>query len=157
PSPSHSNCSRNSRDQDQAASDLTRRGGERCAIVVAILAGCDPTPSATLTRSSALVDVTLPAHADGAIRIRDARSNVELSATLIGARSHPAEQRGDLVIYREAFPGAELRHRLTEDGVEDFIAFARAPAAPSASYAIQLGAHARGLRLVENTLEVLDA
>lgn len=125
-----------------------------------VAAGCTdaagPRPS-FLTKSSPLVELELPMNADRAMRLRERRSGVELSATLVGARPVRAEASRDSVVYREVFPGAELRHRTTATGTEDVIAFDRTPAEASIRYTVELGEKARALRLVEGTLEVLDA
>src|ERR1051325_7750111 len=91
------------------------------------------------------------------MRLRERQSGVELSATLVGARPVHGQASGDGVVYREVFPAAELRHRTTAAGTEDVIAFDRPPGGASVRYTVELGEKAHALRLVEGTLEVLDA
>src|SRR5262245_49175128 len=110
------------------------------AFVALTNGGCGRDPAPTwLSRSSGELEVSLPERAHRPLRLRDPRSRVELRATLVGARSSPAEQQGELIVYREVFPGVELRHRPTAGGTEDLLVFERAPATPRLSYAIELG------------------
>lgn len=96
-------------------------------------------------------EVVVPEHADGAFRLRAERA--EISVHLLDAVHAP--RRGDR--YPEAVRGGALEFRRTRAGVEDFVTI-RGPDAPAElRYDVELVAGVEGLRLVSNTLELLDA
>lgn len=112
-----------------------------------VIAGDDP------TRAGA-ARVLLPAHADGALSVEDRASGLALEVGLEGAERAPVSFADGLAVYR----GAERDVVLRADswGVEDFVAIAARPAAPELGYRLKLRGVA-GLRLVERSLELLDA
>ncbi|UQA55188.1 Kelch repeat-containing protein [Polyangium aurulentum] len=99
----------------------------------------------------------LPASADAPVRLMDAASGLAVSFSLVGAApSSIATDRG-IALYRAAAPtGGDLIHRPGPDGTEDLVLFESAPAEHALRYGLDLPA-ASGLRLVSNTLEILDA
>jgi hypothetical protein len=104
------------------------------------------------------VKLELARHGNGAFRIEHLPSGVALSPRLVGAHASEAEVTEGYVVYRGAAPGGgALVHRVTEEGTEDYLTFANAPAVEEAIYEVELSASVAGLRLVERTLEALDS
>ena len=102
-------------------------------------------------------DVTLPAHAHEPLTLRDVDSGVALRATLRDAREASAELvEGQLVYPAAHASGADLVHRATAEGTEDHLLFASRPAREQVTYDVALGERVAGLRLVADTLELLD-
>ncbi len=102
--------------------------------------------------------VALPAHAEGTVRLDDEPTGVHAELTLRGATHAAAEAAGGLVLYRGGYRGeVDVVHRPTTEGTEDFLAFEREPAAEVVEYELALGERVAGLRLVADTLELLDA
>lgn len=115
-----------------------------------------PRPSRTsLARPARVV---LPELARQSFRLEDERSGLALDVALEGASPSRAEVVDGYVVYpgsRE--DGADVVHRFTAEGTEDYVSFGRAPASPEVHYALELGTGVMGLRLVGNVLEALDA
>jgi MYXO-CTERM domain-containing protein len=113
---------------------------------------------APLAGALARATVVLPARASGVFRLADEKSGVTIEVALAGAGDAVAEVAGGLVVYRGGHAsGADVLHRPTLEGTEDFLSFARAPEAPEVGYELALGDQVAGLRLVASTLELLDA
>lgn len=101
------------------------------------------------------VELVLPASAGGAMRLQ--RGGVSIAARLRGAAPRPAEVVGGHVLYRDALGGrASILAQARADGVEDFFHFPERPPAEELAYDLELEAGVGGLRLVANTLEILD-
>jgi uncharacterized protein (TIGR03382 family) len=101
-------------------------------------------------------EVELAADATQPTRIRDAASGMSLAFWLESARPSAAVQRSGSVIYPAGGPGGErIEHRLSPQGVEDFVAFERRPEREALRYRIDVS-QAAGLRLVAGQLELLD-
>jgi hypothetical protein len=82
---------------------------------------------------------------------------MSIHVTLEDALDSRAATADGYVVYRRAHAsGADILHRVTPTGTEDFIAFESAPLTPAVHYAIALGDEVAGLRLVGNSLELLD-
>ncbi len=102
--------------------------------------------------------VALSVRASDAFSVTDETSGVSVAVTLQDARPAPAEVAEGYVVYRGGHAsGADLVHRVTAEGTEDFMLFEDAPAETAVAYRIALGDDVAGLRLIENTLELLDA
>jgi len=97
----------------------------------------------------------LPARADGPVRF--GAHGVSIAVSLIGATDAPARDERGVRVHDNALPGGDLLRSLQPNGFEDFVYFARPPAERSIAYRVALGEGAAALRLVENTLEILDA
>lgn len=105
--------------------------------------------------AAAELDLALPASADGARRFTSA--GVAISARLRAAPA-AAEIAGGYVIYREALGDrTSIIEQARPDGVEDFFYFPARPASEALAFDVDLEAGVGGLRLVANTLEILDA
>ena len=100
-------------------------------------------------------DVVLPARASDAITIADHAAGVEARFRLRGAQSIAGVASGGDVLYAGAVDGADLLHRRQPDGVEDFVAFEARPSHEELVYDLDVR-KAAGVRLVGNTLELLD-
>jgi len=108
--------------------------------------------------SAPRAELRLPLDARGAFHIADAQSGLEAAVALGDTNEAEAEIVEGRVVYRRAAARgtADLVHRPSPDGTEDFILFDERPEAERLSYLLSLGAKVAGLRLVENTLELLD-
>jgi hypothetical protein len=102
--------------------------------------------------------VLLPALATSSVHIEDVASGLAVDVTLNEARRMPAQAAGGYLVYPRAHAsGATLLHRATPDGDEDFVSFETRPLVAGIAYTVALGPQVRGLRLVADTLEMLDA
>ncbi|MCC6648804.1 MAG: hypothetical protein IT374_24965 [Polyangiaceae bacterium] len=102
-------------------------------------------------------DVRLPRHANGAFRVRDEKTEIALDAVLDGAAPAPAAEVDGMVVYAKGGPeGSDVVHRATPEGTEDYVYFVRRPAREEVRYRVTLSG-AAGLRLVGETLELMDA
>jgi hypothetical protein len=109
-------------------------------------------PRHAAARSAA---VTLPARAGGAVEVVDEASRVGAAFALRGAADVAAEPAGGVVLFPGAAFGADLLLRVHDEGAEDFVVFELTPAREELVYDVQL-ARVAGLRLVSDTLELLD-
>ena len=101
--------------------------------------------------------VELPAEASGAVHVHDEGSGVAVSFTLVGARSVPVAVSSGFAVYAAAAPsGGDIVHRVFSAGTEDFVFYARRPEQERLRYRVDVS-RVPGLRLVERTLEMLDA
>ena len=102
--------------------------------------------------------VLLSTSARGAFRLEDVGSGLDVEVTLDGSSDVDARLADGYVVYPRAHrTGASLLHRALPSGLEDYISFESKPARASVSYGLKSGTGVNGLRLVENTLELLDA
>jgi MYXO-CTERM domain-containing protein len=111
--------------------------------------------------TQATARVELPERANEPTRVVDVASGQALRFTLVGALDGAGslDSSGDAPItrFRGAGPeGSDLSLRASDAGVEDFIVFHRAPTREEIRYRVEIEG-AAGLRLVGNTLELLDA
>lgn len=82
---------------------------------------------------------------------------VGVRARLSNALNAEGKIAGDYVVYPNAYGiGNHVLYRATANGLEDFISFDRRPETPVVSYDIELSSAVSGLRLVANTLELLN-
>jgi RHS repeat-associated protein len=115
-------------------------------------------PEFTGLGNAAPARVRFPARATGQFHLEDAASGARVGVALVGARDAVAEAADGYVIYRGAhLSGAALLHRALPEGTEDLLAFEGRPAAAQVEYEIELEDGVSGLRLVSNTLEMVDS
>ncbi len=100
--------------------------------------------------------VQLPLRANGAVRLQDPLSKIQVELTLDHTAPTPIAVAGGIAIYPSAFAGFDLVERVHAEGVEDFIAFDFAPEREEVVYHLDVS-HVRGVRLVGNVLELVDA
>lgn len=101
--------------------------------------------------------VEIPVRADGELRVSDPASHVGVRVRLEGARARSGEVDGGFVVHRGGHEsGADVLFRPLVEGAEDYLHFAQKPVREAVRYRLSLEG-AAGLRLVANTLEVLDA
>jgi hypothetical protein len=107
----------------------------------------------------AMVDVKLPLRADGAFHLEDERSGLSIDVGLFGATASAREQSDGYVVYRSGYlNGAHIVHRPTEQGTEDYLYFPeKLPETSELRYDLALSEGVAGLRLIERTIEMLDA
>jgi hypothetical protein len=101
--------------------------------------------------------VRLPVRAQDPLRVEDVKSGVAIELVLGGVRQAKLATADGLAVWAGAAPdGGDVVARVHPEGVEDYVAFERAPAVPSVTYQVDVRAVA-GVRLVDNVLEFLDA
>lgn len=107
----------------------------------------------------ARAEIALPVRADGAFRLRDEQSGMTIDVGLAGATASAREESNGYVVYRSGYVnGAHIVHRPTSQGTEDYVFFPeKLPETPELRYDLGLGEGVAGLRLVDRTLEMLDA
>jgi hypothetical protein len=102
--------------------------------------------------------VVLPARATGSLRVEDTVTGLAVDVRLDGARDAEGEAGDGYLVYARAHAsGATVLHRPMPDGVEDYLSFETRPSAAAVTYKVALAKGVAGLRLVEGTLELLDA
>jgi hypothetical protein len=99
--------------------------------------------------------VALPERANGTTVVEDATSHLAVTFALRDASDAPIAVAGGIAMYRRAFGGADVLHRVHAEGVEDYVDFQERPAREVLHYDVDVSRVA-GLRLVGNTLEMLD-
>ncbi len=82
---------------------------------------------------------------------------MRVAASLVGASRASAITVDGLLLFPGALPGAALVQRPHTDGAEDWLLFPTAPSTREVKYDVTLTRGVSALRLVENTLEFLDA
>lgn len=106
------------------------------------------------------IDAVLPARADGAFHVTDTASRISISARVVDAAPIDAEITRDALVYRGALGHAsDILLRPSDHGLEDYVVLRGDDAASAPThvdYEVSLDTVA-GLRLVDDTLEVLDA
>ncbi|HEV8550413.1 MAG TPA: kelch repeat-containing protein [Polyangiaceae bacterium] len=102
------------------------------------------------------LEVTAPPRANEAFRVSDRTAGVSAAVELVGARAAAGEIAGDATLYPGATrDGAAMVQRRTATGVEDYVELPHAPDNGRVEYDVHLDAGV-GLRLVEDTLELVD-
>ena len=100
--------------------------------------------------------VRLPRRAADAVELEDLTSRISLAFALEGMAGAGLEVADGLALYESGYRGsADVVHRVTAGGTEDFVVFWRRPARSELTYDVDVSRVA-GLRLVSNTLEFLD-
>jgi hypothetical protein len=100
----------------------------------------------------------LAATADGASTLTDAASGVTVSIAPRGFASSVMQVIDGYTLGIGAGPAASTVVATgTSEGIEDWVVFGAAPPDSSLKYEVTLGAGVAGVRLVERTLELLDA
>jgi len=102
-------------------------------------------------------ELELPRTADAPFRLRDRIAGMEISVRLLGTGAAPAVVSDGWVVYRNAAPGLHVMHRPDAGGTEDFFVLDSAPRRPELRLELALSRGVAGLRLVADTLELLDA
>jgi len=101
--------------------------------------------------------VHLPERATAPFRIEEAKSGLAAEVVVLGARDVEAQAAQNYLVYPGAHAsGATLFHRKLPAGIEDLLSFHERPPTARVEYQLALGDRVRGLRLVANTLELLD-
>lgn len=104
--------------------------------------------------------VALPKRSVEPMSIRDDDSGATIDVVLEDADDVGAETADGFAVYPAALAsrvaGGDVIHRVRADGVEDYVTIERAPARAELAYRVTLGEGVAGLRLVENTLELVD-
>src|SRR6185312_13666350 len=103
------------------------------------------------------VRVALPPRATAPAHIEDATTHVGVDVTLLDVRDVGAQMVDGYAVYPRAHAsGATVVERELPEGAEDYLSFETRPAVPEVGYQIALGDEVSGLRLVGNTLEMVD-
>jgi hypothetical protein len=91
------------------------------------------------------------------VRITDSKSDISMAIELVGAAPSRAEVAAGYVVYRDVLAeGIHVIHRPSHNGTEDFVSCASPPPGGGLAYRVSLGTHVAGLRLLDDTLELLD-
>ena len=102
--------------------------------------------------------VLLPKTAGGAFHVEDVASGLGVDVAMPGTRQVNALVGDGYAVYPRAHrSGATLLHLAHPSGLEDYVSFKASPRRASVSYTFTPSGSVKGLRLVENTLELLDA
>jgi hypothetical protein len=102
--------------------------------------------------------VVLPPTADGAVRLRDLDSHLGIALQLDGARPVPVVVAKGMAVYPGAHPsGADVMHRVSMHGTEDFLSIPNGTGGDHIDYHVTLEPSVAGLRLSQNVLEFIDA
>lgn len=111
---------------------------------------------ATGTAKVAAVDVVLPKLADGTIEVRSTVSSLAVRVRPVGFAARPVEWAEHIAVHPGVQPGVDLFRVVQATGVEDFyqVASERDELVFEQQIALE---HVAGLRLVADTLELLDA
>lgn len=100
----------------------------------------------------------MPSSATAPLHIEDSATGLGVSITLAGAQDVPAQAADGYLVYALGHgSGTTLLYRPTLEGVEDFVSFDSRPTVPEIAYQVTIGGGIQGLRLVENTLEMVDS
>lgn len=99
--------------------------------------------------------VVLPNRATGDVVLTDETSGLSIRFRLQGASDVPVAATQGMAVYGSAYAGGDVVHRVSEEGTEDFVVLGTQPAHRWIDYELELS-HAAGLRLVADTLELLD-
>lgn len=102
---------------------------------------------------SQLVRVRVATTADGGFELYEPVSNIGVDVRLVGAAHTAGVQVDGWTVYHEALEGRAAFVRTSSDGAEDYVV----STADRVRYRIDFNAAVAGLRLVANTLELLDA
>ncbi|HVR19242.1 MAG TPA: kelch repeat-containing protein, partial [Polyangiaceae bacterium] len=110
------------------------------------------------TREVAALSVVLPKRSKSVVELVDRASSTRV--TVSHAKSHDVEAltSDGYAVYPGAHEsGATVIYAPRVDGFEDYLSFDVKPSQPAVVYELGLSHEVGGLRLVENTLEILDA
>ncbi len=99
--------------------------------------------------------IELPKKAWGPLRLEDETSRVAVEVSLEGASDAELATADGIAVYSGALGGADVIHRPSAEGTEDFVVFEERPAREELVYRVDMRKVA-GLRLVESALEMLD-
>jgi RHS repeat-associated protein len=115
-------------------------------------------PQFAASAEQASARVLLPKRSTASFHLEDEASGMAIDVSLEGARDAEAQSADGYLVYRQAHvSGATVLHRALPSGTEDFLSFEKRPPTPVVAYQVTLQKGVSGLRLVENTLEILDA
>ena len=102
------------------------------------------------------VSAIVPGTANRAIRVTST-DGLSADITMQGARAAIGRKKNDQIVYDGGSPfGTTITLRVTAQGVEDHVLVDRA-GQEKLVYAVDLGARVAGVRLVEDTIELVDA
>lgn len=102
--------------------------------------------------------VLLPRTSDAPFHLEDASTGAGIDVSVVGGRDVPARATDGYLVYAHGHKsGATLLHRPLPSGLEDFVTFDERPAVAEIAYQMVVGKGVAGLRLVANTLEMLDS
>lgn len=108
---------------------------------------------------NAAAHVALPTRANGMFFLQDVSSGLSVDVGLEGATDAAREEANGYVIYRGGYlQGAHIIHRATSIGTEDYVYFPNAaPEKAELRYRLKLGENVAGLRLIQQSIEMVDA
>lgn len=102
--------------------------------------------------------VRIAERASQGFRVESTTAPADVSVRLVGTGDTQGEVGRGFVVFRGALgAGTDMIHRAHADGLEDYVRFEQRPATEALVYDLELGDGIAGLRIVANTLEMLDA
>ncbi len=104
---------------------------------------------------SRTASVVLPTRADDAVMLEDDTSHRSIRFSSQNASDSRVTIVDGLALYRGAVAGADVVHRVSAEGTEDFVLFNSKPTREQLDYDVDVNDIA-GLRLVANVIEFLD-
>ena len=114
-------------------------------------------PEAPVATTRHTARVTLPDRSTEPLRVEDNGSGVTIDVQVRDVSNVVAQSADGYYVYPHAHTsGGTILHRTVIEGAEDFVSFETRPAVPEVDYQISLGEEVSGLRLVGNTLEMVD-
>lgn len=137
---------------------MSRWAGGLGAIGLVVVVSCAERPA---TRASSQVEhariaVSLPTYANAPTRIEERASHVGARFRLEGATNAKGVEDGELVRFSGGYRGVgDVVMRVSDEGVEDFVELRARPSREELTYTVDVS-QAAGLRLVADTLELLD-
>lgn len=109
-----------------------------------------------LARSGKGASTTVGDRANAPTRLMSADTKMEVAVSLRGATSAHVVVSDGMLVYPGGHPDADIVHRETGDGAEDWLLFPKAPAASYVEYDVALSRGVASVRNVGNTVELLD-
>ena len=110
------------------------------------------------TREPEALGVTLPKRSASFVELVDRASSTRVTVSYAKAHDVEALTADGYAVYPGAHEsGATVIYAPRPDGFEDYVSFENRPSTPVVMYELGLSHGVGGLRLVENTLEILDA
>ncbi len=108
-------------------------------------------------KGGAKARVTVPLRSDGALHLATADGVYDVTIQPKGLASVAGNEVDGYLVYPQGAGSGHLAYRSSVRGVEDFRSLSAAPPGADVGYDITLGKQIAGLRLVEGSLELLDA
>jgi hypothetical protein len=143
-------------DADRGLGTATAKPANQSAVTPRLrLMGTNP-PRLSGRISAGTVSVGF--QANEAVQFQSADSQLTACIALDYATEARAETANGYLVYRGGYGHAvDIIQRLTDDGIENYLIFTKAPPTSEVTYSLWIDPRVAGLRLISNGLELLDA